>query len=102
MLQTARLELQHPFKIYTADWSYEAGATSRAREILGMEFRTGDHGVQFMNGEGLKALASVTSGDLRELVANLMVHHLRIGGKMDTVPRAAIAWQKHPLRTKAT
>ena len=38
-----------------------------------------------MNGEGLKALASVASGDLRELVANLMVHHLRVGGKMDTV-----------------
>ena len=85
MLQTARLELQHPFRHYTADWSYEARATSRAREILGLEFRTGDHGVQFINEEGLKALASVDQGDLRELVANLMVHHLRIGGRLDTV-----------------
>ena len=39
----------------------------------------------YLDGDSLKALDRVDPGDLRELVANLMVHHLRIAGKMDTV-----------------
>ena len=33
----------------------------------------------------MEALERVDQGDLRELVANLMTHHLRISGKIETV-----------------
>ena len=89
--QTDKLELQHPFGEFVAEWSYEAGATSRAREVLGLELRAGGRGVHYLDGDGLKALENVDQGDLRELVANLMVHHLRIVGRMDTVSRETVA-----------
>ena len=85
--QTDKLELQHPFGEFIAEWSYEAGATSRVREILDLEIRTGMRGVHYLDDDGLKALDRVGPGDLRELVANLIVHHLRIVGKLDTVSR---------------
>ena len=62
------------------------------REILDLERRSGDYQVNFLDGDRLEALGRVNSlGDLRELVANLMVHHLRIGGKMDTVSQGTPA-----------
>jgi len=88
--QTERLELQHSFGRppgdYVEGWSYEAGAMSRVREILGVELRTSRTGVHYLDDEGQKALKGVVSrGNLRELVANLMVHHLRLAGKLDAV-----------------
>ena len=87
--QTERLELQHPFGRppgdYVEGWSYEAGATTRVREILGMELRTGRNGVHYLDDQGLEALERVDRGELRELVANLMVHHLRQAGKLEAV-----------------
>ena len=85
--QTDRLELQHPFGEFVAEWSYESGATSRAREILGLDLRTGMRGVHYLGDDGLNALDQVDQGDLRELVANLMTHHLRVAGRIDTVSR---------------
>lgn len=94
--QTERLDLQHPFGRppgdYVDGWSYEAGATSRVREILGVELRTSRTGVHYLDDEGLKALEGVVSrGDLRELVANLMVHHLRLAGKLHAVSQGTVS-----------
>ena len=36
---------------------------------------------------GLDSLQSVTSGELRELLAALMTHHLRLAGELETVPQ---------------
>ena len=90
VLQTDKLEFQHPFGEFVREWSYEAGATSRAREILGLELRTTSRGVHYLDGDGLKALDQVADVDLRELVANLMVHHLRVAGRMNTVSRGTV------------
>ena len=84
--QTDKLGLQHPFGELVAEWSYESRATTRIREILGLDLRTGTRGVYYLEGDGLAALENVADVDLRELVANLMLH-LRIAGKMDTVSR---------------
>ena len=80
--QTGGVELQHPFGAFVPEWSYQAGATSRVLEILGLQLRQGYRG-HHLDGDGLKALEQVDTGDLRELVANLMTHHLRQAGKLD-------------------
>ena len=69
--QTVRVQLQHPFGAFAAGWSYEAGATSRVLEILGVTLRHATRGDYFLDGDSVKALESVADGDLRELVANL-------------------------------
>ena len=66
-------------------WSYESWATSKARETLGLELETGSRGVNYFDGKGMEALGRVEAGDLRELVANLMTHHLRQAGEIDAV-----------------
>ena len=83
--RTAKLELQNPFGAYQEKLSFEAGVTAKARELLGNEFKTGWHGVAYLEDVGMEALERVEQGDLRELVANLMTHHLRISGKIETV-----------------
>ena len=86
LAHTQKLQMQHPFGEYDADWSYEARSTARAREILGLERGTGEYHLDFLDGNALEALDRVNSlGDLRELVANLMVHHLRISGRIDSI-----------------
>ena len=89
VIQTEYLELQHPFgqppRDYVEDWSYEAGATTRIREILGVELRTSSTGVHDLGDNCLEALERVDRGELPELVANLMVHHLRLAGKLGAV-----------------
>ena len=78
--------MQHPFEEYDPDWSYEARSTARVREILRLERGTGAYYVDSLDGDGLEALDRVNSlGDLRELVVNLMTHHLRIAGRIDSV-----------------
>ena len=49
--------------------------------------------MDFLDGDGLEALDRVNSlGDLRELVANLMVHHMRAAGRIDSVSRGTEAF----------
>ena len=38
----------------------------------------------------LEYLQGVAPGDLRELIASLMTHHLRLAGKMETVSRETL------------
>ena len=83
--ETRGLGLQHPFGSYAAEWSYEAGATSRTRELLGLEPVQTAQGVRFWDGDGLRALDGVADVDLRELVSNLLTHHLRQAGRLDLV-----------------
>ena len=42
-------------------------------------------GVVYLGDDGLRALDGVALDDVRELVANLIVYHLRIAGRIDTV-----------------
>ena len=85
MVRTDKFDLLHPFGEFLGGWSFESGATTRAREILGIEFKTGDRGVHYLDGAGMKALENVAPEDLRELVANLTAHHLRLTGRLSTV-----------------
>ena len=82
MARTDKLELQHPFGEFVGDWSYERG-DSRAREVLGLELR---RGLNYLGNDGMRALQRVAPGDLRELVVNLMTHHLRLSGELDSAP----------------
>ena len=85
MAKTDKLELQHPFGEFLDGWSYESWAKSKAHETLGLELETGSRGVNYFDGKGMEALGRVEAGDLRELVANLMTHHLRQAGEIDAV-----------------
>ena len=84
------LEWLHPLGVYHKAFSYESQATVRVRELLGVEAEV-PAPWQRMNGPStevtLEDLSKVAPGDLRELVAALMTHHLRRVGKVDTVSR---------------
>ena len=81
---TERFELLHPFGSYHEDWSYEAGATAKVRDLLGMELRSSYYGA-YLGNPGVAGLDGVGPSDIRELVASLTVHHLRAADRMDTV-----------------
>ena len=81
---TERFELLHPFGSFHEDWSYEAGATSKVRDLLGMELQDSYYGAYLRN-PGVERLDGVDPSDIRELVASLTVHHLRAADRMDTV-----------------
>ena len=86
---TPKFEMQHPVGEYHQDWSYESGATARARELLGLELNTGGrNGAAYLENAALEALERVAPGDLRELVASLMVHHHRLAGKIEEIDQA--------------
>ena len=85
------LEWLHPLGAFHEKWSYESGPTVRIRELLGSKTaelwgRSGRSGVV-----DLESLDGVTWEDLRELIAALMVHHLRQAGKTETVSRETVA-----------
>ena len=82
-----RFEMQHPFGVWHENWSYEAGATAKDRELLRIELTTVWRGPDYLEGTALATLDHIDPGDLRELVANLMVHHLRIAGRIYAVAR---------------
>ena len=84
LVATPALELQHPLGVYHKEWSYESGAAARVREVLGTE-ETDYWGRVQLHPKGLEALPQVAPEDLRELVAALMIHHLRTGGMIETV-----------------
>lgn len=73
-----------------ADWSYESLATSKTKEILNLELKTGNRGVHYLNGDELKALEAVDPRDLRDLVVWLTVHHLRIARRLDAVSQETV------------
>ena len=84
LVATLALELQHPLGVYHKGWSYESGAAARVRELLGTE-ETDHWGRVQLHPKGLEALSQVAPEDLRELVAALMIHHLRTAGMIETV-----------------
>ena len=89
-LLTARpaLEWQHPLGAFHEDWSYEAAPAARVRELTGGEsVGNGSRWDERKTVIGLDSLQSVTSGELRELLAALMTHHLRLAGELETVPQ---------------
>ena len=78
-----RFEWLHPFgRAYEEGWSFEAAVTARARELLGREFAEATEGRPvYLEGRQMEALDGVDPGGLRELVAHLMAHQLRISGQ---------------------
>ena len=60
-----RFEMQHPFGVWHENWIYEAGATAKARELLGIELRTGWRGPDYLEGKALATLDHIDPGDLR-------------------------------------
>ena len=81
------LDWQHPLGTYHQDYSFESVATVRARELLSLELGTKGWRMEPGTTVGLEALPGVEPGDLRELIASLLTHHLRVAGKLDTVVR---------------
>ena len=79
-----RLEWLHPTGAYHKDFSYESAAGTRARELLGLE---AESDWRLQTRIELAALASVEPGEVRELLASLMTHHLRLAGRVGTVSR---------------
>ena len=77
-----RLEWLHPTGAYHKDFSYESAAGTRARELLNLE---AEADWRLQTRIELEALASVEPGEVRELLASLMTHHLRLAGKVETV-----------------
>ena len=84
LVATPVMELQHPFDAYHKEWSYESEAAAKIRELLGTE-ESDYRGRSVLHPKGLEALPQVAPEDLRELVAALMIHHLRTGGMIETV-----------------
>ena len=82
------LEWQHPLGIFHEEWSYEAAPAARVRELTsGKSVGNGSQWNQRKTVIDLDSLQSVTSGELRELLAALMTHHLRLAGELETVPQ---------------
>ena len=89
-LITAQPDLawQHPLGTFHEDWSYEAAPAARVRELTGGEsVGNGSRWDRRKTVISLDSLQSVTSCELRELLAALMTHHLRLAGELETVPQ---------------
>ena len=85
-----RLDWMHPIGAYHKDFSHESAAGARARALLALEaMAEADWGWREPQTHiDLEALAS-QPGDLREFVASLMTHHLRLAGKVEAVSQVA-------------
>ena len=79
------LDWQHPLGNFHKEYSYESAATVRVRELLSLECGTKGFRNEPGTTVGLEALQGVKPGDLQELVASLITHHLRMSGQIDTV-----------------
>ena len=89
-LITARpdLEWQHPLGTFHEDWSYEAAPAARVRELTGSKsVGNGERWDRRKTVIDLDSLQSVAPNELRELLAALMTHHLRLAGELETVPQ---------------
>ena len=84
---TPTLDWQHPLGSYHKDYSYEVASTARARELLSVECGAKGWRMEPGTAVGLESLKGVEPDHLRELVASLMTHHLRMAGQIDTVSR---------------
>ena len=79
------LEWQHPLGNFHKEYSYESAATVRVRELLSLECGTKGWRNEPGTTVDLDALQGLKPGDLKELVASLITHHLRMSGQIDTV-----------------
>ena len=80
---------------YHEDWRYESGAVARIRDLVGSEhagvervYRAGRP--SHATAVGLEYMDGAAPEDRRELIAALMVHHLRHSGKFETVSRETV------------
>ena len=87
------LEWLNPLGVFHRDWSYETGAAARIRELLVVEApNVRDH---WARSRGIvvdvEPIADLAAGEVRELVAALVTHHLRVAGKTATVSLETVA-----------
>ena len=102
------LEWEHPFSTPNKQWSWETGSVARICELLTSEKPSFEQwGRRAYSNARIDAdsLQEVDDGDLRELVANLVVHHLRQAGKMDAVSPGTVrgdgeAQRQDPLEVR--
>ena len=82
---TDTLEWEHPFGEYHQDWSWESGAATKARELLGVELVDGWRGRNvYLHRVGvLGSLPKLDRGDTLELLAALTVYHARRAGELE-------------------
>ena len=89
---TPTLKWLHPLGVYHQNFSYESQATVKVRELLGGEVDVEvtapwQRAIAPGTDVSLEDLSKVAPGDLRELVAALITHHLRRVDKVATVSR---------------
>ena len=81
------LEWQHPLGTFHQDWSYESGTTVLVGGLVASERATSSGRTIVVD----ESLGSVEPEDIRKLIAALMVHHLRLADKLDSVSRETVA-----------
>ena len=79
----------NPLGFFDQDWSHESGLIELVHDLAGtasltMNSNRWDGGGTFVDVDSLPPLAPE---DLRQLVAVLMTHHLRLAGQLETVSR---------------
>ncbi len=100
-----RLDWQHPFGEPIKKWSWETGAVARICDLLRAEQPAFEQWGRKPYGHAeidAESLQDVADGDLRDLVANLVVHHLRRSGKMETVSGERAQSPPDPLEVRQT
>ena len=95
-----KLDWQHPFGEPFKKWSWETGAVARICDLLRAERPVFEQWERKPYGHAEidpESLQEVVDGDLRDLVANLLVHHLRQAGKLETVSPETVGSSLDPL-----
>ena len=88
-----KLDWQHPLGEPIKKWSWETGVVARICDLLRAEKPIFEQWGRRPYGHveiDADSLQDVADGDLRDLVANLVAHHLRQAGKMDTIAREPV------------
>ena len=84
------LDLEHPTGRFHENWTYESATVTNIRELLGLEAPSIDRWNRSGPVLDIDALAALPPEDVRELVALLMTHHLRVAGKVDEFLQAPV------------
>ena len=98
-----KLDWQHPFGEPFKKWSWETGAVARVCDLLRAEKPAFEQWGRHPYGHAeidADSLQDVADGDLRDLVANLVVHHLRQSGRLESVSRETAASPPNPLEVR--
>ena len=87
------LVMAHPLGVYDEDWSHESGLGEMVRGLVGSEALVAKHDRRVEYGSVINAdsMAAMSGKDARKLAAALMIHHLRLAGKIGAVTGETMA-----------